>query len=478
MGKKNLSAGLWLSASALALFALVCGMPATAGSGAADQSKPVKAESQSSATSHGVHIPITSSTLPNGLRVVLSEDHSAPTYSIAVVYDVGSRNEREGRTGFAHLFEHMMFQGSENVGKGEHDFLVFSNGGSANGTTDEDRTLYYETLPANQLELGVFLEADRMKSLAVTQANLDNQRNAVQEERRLRVDNQPYGKTFESISEIAYDNPAYKHSVIGSMADLNAASIDDVSSFFKMYYAPNNAVVAIVGDFKSADALAVIQKYFGDIKRQPAPPKVDMTEPAQTAERRKSLDDGFAQLSRIDIVYKIPPSNTPDWYALDVLGDVLGAGQSSRLYQELVKDKELAVGLGVGPQQARGPALFSVAANVRPGKSADELEKAIEADLDRVKTSGITADELSKVMMQERVSHVRQLQGTLGRAAQLAEDTTFYGTPELINTQMDNYHKVTAADVQRVAQKYLTQNNRSVIVTVPKPAAAPARSGQ
>lgn len=471
MSRKHFSGSLRLSVLALGLLAVFCIFP-TAGAPQSTSSKPT------SQMAHTVHTPFTESTLPNGLRVIFSEDHSAPTYSIAVVYDVGSRNEREGRTGFAHLFEHMMFQGSENVGKGEHDFLVFSNGGSANGTTDKDRTLYFETLPANQLELGIFLEADRMKSLAVTQANLDNQRNAVQEERRLRVDNQPYGPTFELIDETAYDNPAYKHSIIGSMADLNAASIGDVTSFFKTYYAPNNAVIALVGDFNTADALAKMKKCFGAIPRQPAAPKVDMTEPAQTAERRKTVTDNFAQLTRLDILYKIPPSNTPDWYALDVLSDVLSNGQSSRLYQELVKEKELAVGLGAGPEQARGPALFSVAANVRPGKSVDELEKAIETDLDRIKTGGVTPEEMSKVLMEERVTHVRGLQGTLGRAVDLAEDATFYGTPNLINTQMDEYRKVTAAAVQRVAQKYLTENNRTVIITVPKSSGAPSRSGE
>src|SRR5271165_6714385 len=214
-------------------------------------------------------IPIERYTLKNGLRVVLSEDNSAPTYSICVTYDVGSRDELPGHTGFAHLFEHMMFQGSENVGKGEHFILIENNGGGMNGTTNTDRTNYFETLPANQLDLGLFLEADRMKSLAVTQANLDNQRNAVEEERRLRVDNQPYGKTFEAVQETAYDNFAYKHSVIGSMEDLNAASLQDVQDFFKRYYAPNNAVVAIVGDFKTDEVLAKVKTYFESIPAQP-----------------------------------------------------------------------------------------------------------------------------------------------------------------------------------------------------------------
>src|SRR5262245_40553633 len=216
-------------------------------------------------------IKFTDTKLKNGLRVIISEDHSAPVFSIVVNYNVGSRDERKGRTGFAHLFEHMMFKGSESVGQNEHPYLIFMNGGNMNGTTNKDRTMYYETLPANQLDLGLFLEADRMRSLDITKVNLDNQRNAVQEERRLGVDNVAYGKTREALEELAYTNPAYEHSVIGSMADLNAASVDDVATFFKTYYAPNNAVIAIVGDVDTKTTLAKMEKHFGTIPRQPPP---------------------------------------------------------------------------------------------------------------------------------------------------------------------------------------------------------------
>src|SRR4029079_13825245 len=232
--------------------------------------------------------------LKNGLLVIVSEDHSAPTFSIAVTYNVGSADEKARRTGFAHLFEHMMFKGSENVGPGEHFTLVFNNGGKMNGTTKQDRTLYFETLPANQLEMALFLESDRMKSLDITKANLDNQRNAVQEERRLGLDNQPYGKTYEAIGEQAYDNPAYKHSVIGSMEDLNAASVDDVATFFKTYYAPNIAVLTIVGDVDTKKTMALIEKYFGAISKQPQPKRPELAEPAHTAERRSTHDDPLA----------------------------------------------------------------------------------------------------------------------------------------------------------------------------------------
>ena len=235
---------------------------------------------QTAAQTRNVRVNYKETTLKNGLRVITVEDHTAPVVATAVTYNVGSRDERKGKTGYAHLFEHMMFKGSENVGAGEHPVLVRNNGGSDNASTSEDRTNYFEALPANQLELALFLESDRMRSLAVTKDNLDNERQNVQEERRQRVDNQPYGKSGELQQELIYDNFAYKHSVIGSMEDLNAASVDDIKDFFRIYYAPNNAVLVLVGDFKTNDALAKVRKYFESIPRQPDPPPVDQTEPA------------------------------------------------------------------------------------------------------------------------------------------------------------------------------------------------------
>ena len=233
-----------LSITGLALTLGIAGIAIAA----APRSLPARAAAAPAAQE--IQIPIEQYTLKNGLRVVLSEDHAAPTVSLCVTYDVGSRNELPGHTGFAHLFEHMMFQGSQNVGKGEHLILVRVNGGDVNGTTSDDSTNYYERVPANQLDMALFLESDRMRALRITQANLDNQRSTVQEERRLRMDNQPYGKTDEILEDLAYDNFAYKHSTMGSMADLNAASLDDVAQFFKTYYAPDNAVLTLVGDFK------------------------------------------------------------------------------------------------------------------------------------------------------------------------------------------------------------------------------------
>jgi zinc protease len=413
-------------------------------------------------------IKFTETTLANGLRVIISEDHAAPVYSIVVHYLVGSKDERKGRTGFAHLFEHMMFKGSENIGPGEHFMQVFINGGTMNGTTNKDRTLYFETLPSNQLDLGIFLEADRMKSLEITKENLDNQRNAVQEERRLGVDNQPYGRTFEAVDTLAYDNPAYEHSVIGSMEDLSAASVDDVASFFKTYYAPNNAVLAIVGDVDTKTTLEKVRKAFEPIPSQPPPPKVDLTEPKQAKERRQQLDDPLARLARLDIVYKVPPRLTADDDALQVLGTVLSSGRSSRLFQKIVREQQLAPNVSAGRDGAIGPGLFRVIGTVSPGKTADALEAAIYAEIDRVKNGPIEDWEIEKARNNAKRGVVGGLTSSLQRAIQLAEFAASYGDTSLINQRVDRLMKVTAADVQRVAQTYLIPENRTVVTTTPK----------
>src|ERR1700691_1915449 len=315
--------------------------------------------------------------LSNGLRVILVPDHSAPVYSIDVAYNVGSRDEAPGHTGYAHLFEHMMFQGSQNVGKGEHFVLVLNNGGNMNGTTTEDRTTYFEELPKNQLDLGLFLESDRMRALNITQANLDNQRNAVQEERRQGIDNQPYGRAQLDVDNLSYDNFAYKHSTIGSMSDLNAASVDDVKDFFRIYYAPNNAVLTLVGDFDPDAALALVKKYFGAIPAQPTPPKVDLIDEPHYGERREIIYDPLARLPQIDIAYHIPPGNTPGNYAADQLPIILGQGESSRFYQDLVKDKQLASQIFVQADRRIGTSQLIIEATPRPGVKIEDLEKGI-----------------------------------------------------------------------------------------------------
>src|SRR5687768_9188853 len=419
-------------------------------------------------------IQFTDTRLANGLRVIISEDRFAPIYAIAVSYGVGSKDERPGRTGFAHLFEHMMFKGSDNVGPGEHFFLVFNYGGSMNGTTNTDRTLYFEIMPKNQLDLGLFLESDRMRSLAITKENLDNQRQAVQEERRQGLDNQPYGRSQERFNEMAFDNFAYKHSVIGSMEDLNAATVDDVASFFKTYYAPNNAVVAIVGDVDTKTTLAKVEKFFGSIPRQPAPKPVDLSEKELTAERRETMTDPLARVPQINMGYRIPPATHADWPALSVLGQILGGGESSRLYQAVVKDKELCTGTGAGSGARMGPALFNVTCSVRAGKDITEAEAALNAVIDAAPTAAVTEQELQRVRSASRRNDVSTRESALSRAVSLADNAVLYNDPNRINTLSARLTAVTAADLQRVARTYLRPTNRIVMHTLPGAGTPPA----
>ena len=354
--------------------------------------------------------------------------------------------------------------------------LIQNNGGTMNGTTNEDRTNYFEALPANQLELALYLESDRMRSLAVNQENLDNQRNVVQEERRIGLDNAPYGKSGELQQELMYDNFAYKHDTIGSMADLNAASVADVQAFFKMYYAPNNAVLTLVGDFKTADALATIKKYFENIPRQADPPPVDMTEPEQKAERRASVDDVLARAMRVAIAYKTLPGNTADFYALQVLANALGGGggfgggggSSSRLYQKLVREKEMVTGINSNAQENRGVGGFYVTGTLRPGVKAEDVEASVYEEIARLQKEPIADWELQKAKNGARRNFINGLQSSLARANSLGQYAVYYGDPNLINTRLDKVSAVTKEDVQRVANKYLVPTNRTVVITVPK----------
>ena len=321
--------------------------------------------------------PIEQFTLPNGLRVILNQDQAVPVVSVAVYYDVGSRNERHGRTGFAHLFEHMMFQGSENVPKAAHFQYIFNAGGTMNGTTSTERTNYFETLPANHLPLALWLESDRMRSLKVTQENLDNQRNAVQEEKRLRYDNQPYVNAFLRINELIFNNPANAHSTIGSMEDLDDATINDVREFFRIFYAPNNAVLSVAGDFEGSEARSLIEKYFSDIPRQPDPPAVDVSETDEVAVREEIFLDKLAPAPAFVLGWKIPARRTPEFYAISLAGELLFEGDSSRLYQKLVKGDESVVSIQGGLDERRGPSALYVFALPKPGQEVSTIRRQI-----------------------------------------------------------------------------------------------------
>ncbi len=458
-----LAAGLAVALGIFAIPNLLAASPA-----GSDDAKP------------GVTLPklqFTETKLDNGLRVILVPEHSAPVYAIDVAYNVGSRNERPGRTGFAHLFEHMMFQGSENVGKGEHFMQVLNNGGGMNGTTNEDRTTYFEALPKNQLDLGLYLEADRMRALNINQANLDNQRNAVQEERRQGIDNQPYGRANLDVDNLAYDNFAYKHSTIGSMSDLNAATVQDVSDFFRIYYAPNNAVLTLVGDFEPEEALAKVKKYFGAIPSQPAPPSVVLDEEPHYGERRETVYDPLARLPQIDIAYHVPAGNTPENYAAQQLALILGQGESSRFYQRLVKDKELATEVSVQTDARIGVSQLYISANPRAGVKVEDLEKAIDAELATVVKDGITADELAKAKTQLLRRFIERRRSDLYTAILIGDYTVYFNDPNLINTIQEKENAVTLEQVNAVAKKFLLKDQRTVVVTLPAADATASSKG-
>ncbi|MGH9699659.1 MAG: M16 family metallopeptidase [Candidatus Acidiferrales bacterium] len=418
--------------------------------------------------------------LDNGLRVILSPDHSAPVYAIDVTYNVGSRNEHPGRTGFAHLFEHMMFQGSQNVGKGEHFILVFNNGGGMNGTTNPDRTTYFEELPKNQLDMGLFLEADRMRSLNINQANLDNQRNAVQEERRQGIDNQPYGRASLDLDNLSYDNFAYKHSTIGSMSDLNAATVKDVADFFRTYYAPNNAVLTLVGDFDPAEALAKIKKYFATIPEQAAPPKVDLLEEDHYGERRETIYDPLARLPEVDIAYHIAPGDTPDEFAAQELAVILGQGESSRLYQHLVKDQQLASEVQTFADARIGTGQLYISANPRPGVKVEDLEKGMDQEIAAVVKNGVTPEELAKAKTQLLRRFIDRRRSDLTTAVMIGDSAVRFNDPQLINTTPGKEDAVTLEQINAVAKKVLVQDQRTVVITLPAAdqAAATAKGAQ
>ena len=418
-------------------------------------------------------------TLANGLRVVMNPDPTVPTIAVAVYYDVGSRNEERGRSGFAHLFEHMMFQGSDNVAKGEHFQLVMNRGGSPNGTTSHDRTNYFQTLPGNDLELGLWLEADRMRSLAITQENFENQRQTVMEERRQSYDNRPYMGSMLRINELAYgDYFPYSHSTIGDMQDLQNAPLAAVQAFFDQHYTPNNAVLSIAGDFDPERAFALVQKHFGDIAQRPVPKFEDLGPlPPQTGERTEVMVDPLAELPAFHVSFPIPPARSPDHYALELLAIVLGDGESSRLYQKLVKDKQLVQEIEVSTDDRRGPDLFSFWAICAEGHTGKEARSMIEKELASIADKGVGERELQKAKNRVRASFVLGLQSNMARAMNLGEFELYWGDAALLNEEPALYLAVTAADVQRVAKQYFPASARTVLDVLPPVAAkaAPAK---
>jgi zinc protease len=419
-------------------------------------------------------VPVTKDfTLSNGLRVLISEDHSVPVAALAIVYDVGARNEHKGRSGFAHLFEHMMFEGSENVGKTEHFKYIEAAGGSLNASTHPDFTNYYDKLPSNQIELALWLESDRMRSLKVTPENFENQLQTVKEEKRSRIDNQPYIPASIKMEELVYDNWANGHPTIGSFEDLEASSIDDVKQFFRTYYAPNNAVMAIVGDVDANQLEPLVRKYFGSIPRQPAPPRPQLSEQPQTKSKYLKVDDPHAEAPAFWVSWKAPARREPDYYALGVIEKLLSAGDSSRLYQRMVKGDQNALKVEAGYDERRGPSGFESFVVIKPDTTPEKVRESLWSELEKLKSEPVSEEELEKAKNQilRQVfssASYSSLQRALGRAELLAEYTCFFGDPAGLDKDLEEYLKVTPADVQRVAKKIFTKEGATTVDVVPK----------
>ncbi len=410
-------------------------------------------------------------TLPNGLRVLLAEDHSAPVVTVNMWYNVGSRNERAGRSGFAHLFEHMMFQGSANVAKGEHFKLVERAGGNMNGTTNEGRTNYFETLPSNRLNLGLWLEADRMRSLAITPENFENQRSTVKEERRLGVDNQPYAPAVTEGSTLIYDSTecfAYAHSVIGSMDDLDRAEVEDVQAFFDLYYRPNNATLTVVGDFDPTEARRLIEQYFGDIPRGTAPAAVECAYNTEVGAKIRTWEDEHANLPAVIVAYRIPPHSHPDTRPLSLLATILGEGESSRLNQAMVREEKSALQAAAIPNSRRGPGMLLTLAIANQGVEAETLKQQLAEQVRRIVQDGVTAAEVEKARNDFRAGYVFQSQTTMQLAERLQHYVHYHDSLDDMYGDLAKYLEVTAQDIQRVAATYLTPANSYTIIIVPK----------
>jgi predicted Zn-dependent peptidase len=406
-------------------------------------------------------VRVQSYTLTNGLKVHFVEDHSAQVVAVNVWYDVGSRNERPGRTGFAHLFEHMMFQGSANVGKMEHGQLIERAGGEFNGSTQPDRTNYYNVVPSNRVNLALWLEADRMRSLAISAENLENQRAAVKEERRLRVDNQAYSPALIDSLPALFSRErcfAYAHSIIGSMADLDAATVDDVRAFFAQHYAPNNAVLVIAGDVTPAAVLPMVQQYFGRIPAGPRREAVTCeTAPGPSRAVVKRITDANATLPAVLMVYRTVPPAHADYPALALLTTILGEGESSRLNRSLVRGSQVAVAAQTlhdpfGPMRAGG--IFAVLAIANAAVGIDSLHAALERET-LLAADGISADELDKARSawRSRTIFGRQTALDVSEAVQYA--ALYLGSPSAVNAEAARYGAVTVSDLQRVARTYL-----------------------
>ena len=437
------------------------------------------AASLAALAAHGadMKIPFEKYTLKNGMRVILSQDQAAPVVTVYMLYNVGSRSEEKGRTGFAHLFEHMMFQGSANAPKGVHFKTVEANGGSLNGSTHPDFTDYFEALPSNKLAVGLWLESDRMRSLAITAPNLANQKEAVKEERRLSFDNRPYNTAIVDVwPQLAFQNWQSSHSLIGSFEDLNAASVADVTRFFKTYYAPNNAILCIVGDIRIPETKKLIDAYFGDIPSQPQPKHPDLSEPDKFTPRSEVYKDRLAGVPAVVIGWPGPPRRSADYNALVMIDALLTGGDSSRFSLDLVKGKKSVLSYEANPgwpfssaSDYKDPALYAMNLLHNPKFTGKEIVGQVQDEIGKLQKDGVDLKELERARTFLRAARIKDLQSTLTRATLLAQYEMFDGKPDLITSELDAFLAVTPEQIQAVAKKYLVPERRVVLEIVPAP---------
>lgn len=410
----------------------------------------------------------TMTTLANGMNVVMLEDHSTPIVHLQMWYHVGSKNEKPGRTGFAHLFEHMMFKGSKNVDAEGHPSYISSVGGQSNAYTNEDATVFWETVPAQYLPLVLWLEADRLASLRIEEKVFQTEREVVKEERRMRIENQPYGRLQELIADHAFVAHPYKHPVIGSMKDLEAASIGDVREFFQTYYVPNNATAVLVGDFDSKEALALVSQYLGRVPKSDKPVPRDIPkEPAQTKERRVTINEEWP-LPAVVVAHHITYDGDPDSYPLHIASKILSDGQSSRIYRKLVYDKGLALAAFGGGNIIEDPNLFFAVAIVQPGHAPEDAANALIAELDRLRNEPVSAAELQQAKNQFARDYILGRESNQSKAEQLGHAVVIHNDIKTADGEFEIFQNLTVADVQRVARRYFTPENRLVLTILPK----------
>jgi zinc protease len=421
----------------------------------------------SSAAARPPKLPYQITTLPNGLTVVLSEDHSTPIVHLQLWYHVGSKNERPGRTGFAHLFEHLMFKGSKNVQPEAHTSMISSIGGQSNAYTTDDETVFWETVPAQYLPLILWLEADRMATLRIDKDTFTNERDVVKEERRMRVDNQPYGRLNEIIYDQAFTVHPYKHATIGSMVDLEAASVDDVRDFYQTYYVPSNATMVLVGDFDSTQALQLVAQYVGRVpKADREVPRDIPKEPPQTQEKRVTLREPWP-LPAVVVAYHITYDGNPDSYPLHIAAKVLSDGQTSRIYSTLVYEKQMAVAAFGNANLIEDPNLFYAVAIVQPGHTTEEVTSALITELERLKTEPISDHELQRSKNQFARDYIMGRESDQQKATHLAHAVVIHHDIKTADGEFDIFQNITVADVQRVAKTYFRPENRLVLTLLP-----------